>query len=92
MGYHVSVSHLPTKQDIEEERECRLCPVAVQRTLGSMLDVSLLRSPSFMLLSISGFLTMMGFYVPFIYIRGNIQLVNFKFPLFNVDNFIHLNI
>lgn len=68
IDYHVSVSHLPTKQDIEEERECQLCPEAVQRALGSMLDISLLQSPSFMLLSVSGFLTMMGFYVPFIYI------------------------
>ncbi|XP_047104066.1 monocarboxylate transporter 13-like isoform X2 [Schistocerca piceifrons] len=70
IDYHVSVSHLPTKQDIEEERECQLCPEAVQRALGSMLDLSLLQSPSFMLLSVSGFLTMMGFYVPFIYITA----------------------
>lgn len=34
-----------------------------------MLDMSLLKSPSFMLLAISGFLTMMGFFVPFLYMK-----------------------
>lgn len=33
-----------------------------------MLDVSLLKSPSFMLLALSGLLTMMGFFVPFFYL------------------------
>lgn len=34
-----------------------------------MLDMSLLKSPSFMLLAISGFLCMMGFFVPFMYVE-----------------------
>lgn len=45
-----------------------MCPEAVRRTLATMLDMSLLKSPSFMLLAISGFLCMMGFFVPFMYI------------------------
>lgn len=32
-----------------------------------MLDLSLLKSPTFMLLAISGFLTMMGFFIPFMF-------------------------
>lgn len=32
-----------------------------------MLDLSLLKSPSFLLLASSGFLTMMGFFVPFMF-------------------------
>lgn len=32
-----------------------------------MLDLSLLKSPSFMLLAVSGFLTMMGFFIPFMF-------------------------
>lgn len=70
LGYHMSVTRLATKQDIKEERDhtCKLCPEAVRRTLSTMLDVSLLKSPSFMLLSTSGFLTMMGFFIPFIFI------------------------
>lgn len=46
-----------------------MCPEAVRRTLATMLDMSLLKSPSFMLLAISGFLTMMGFFVPFLYMK-----------------------
>lgn len=72
IGYHLSVTHLPTKHDIEEEQEennkCNLCPEAVRRTLSTMLDMSLLKSPSFILLAFSGFFTMLGFFVPFIYI------------------------
>lgn len=47
-----------------------MCPEAVRRTLATMLDMSLLKSPSFMLLAVSGFLCMMGFFVPFLYMEG----------------------
>lgn len=72
VGYHMSVTRLPTQKDVQEEvtKECTLCPEAVRRTLSTMLDMSLLRSPTFLLLSLSGFITMMGFYVPFMYVTG----------------------
>lgn len=74
LGYHMSVTHMPTREDIEEEEEqsskCTMCPEAVRRTLGTMLDVSLLKDYSFILLAFSGFCTMMGFFVPFIYITS----------------------
>lgn len=67
--YNLAVTRMPTKQDIEEEKKqgCKFCPEAVRRTLATMLDISLLKSPSFVLLSISGSFTLMGFYVPFMY-------------------------
>lgn len=70
LGYHMSVTRLPTQTDVEEieEESCKICPEAVRRTLATMLDITLLKSPSFMLLAISGFFTMMGFFVPFMYI------------------------
>lgn len=70
LGYHMSVTRLPTQTDVEEieEQSCKICPEAVRRTLATMLDMTLLKSPSFMLLAISGFFTMMGFFVPFMYI------------------------
>lgn len=72
LGYHMSVTHMPTQHDIEEEEDqatkCNVCPEAVRRTLSTMLDVSLLKDYSFILLAFSGFFTMMGFFVPFIYI------------------------
>lgn len=70
VGYHMSVTRLPTAKDLAEEESgnCYLCPESVRRTLSTMLDWSLLKSPSFLILAISGSLTMMGFYTPFIYL------------------------
>ncbi len=68
----MSVTRLPTKADLAEESShtCSLCPEAVRRTLYTMLDLSLLRSPTFLVLAMSGFFTMMGFYVPFCYLQS----------------------
>lgn len=78
LGYHMSVTHIPTRKDIEEEEEsegkCKICPEAVSRVLSTMLDVSLLQNYSFILLAFSGFFTMMGFFVPFIYISDRARL------------------
>ncbi|XP_043645221.1 monocarboxylate transporter 3 [Drosophila teissieri] len=70
LAYHMSVTRLPTKQDMLEDRQkgCRICPEAVRRTLSTMLDTTLLKSPAFMCLAFSGFLTMMGFFVPFAFL------------------------
>lgn len=70
VAYNLSVTRLPTRNDIQEEKErrCKVCPEAVRRTLATMLDFSLLRSPSFLLLAIGGAFTMMGFYIPFMYL------------------------
>lgn len=70
VAYNLSVTRLPTKNDIEEEKKhtCKLCPEAFRRALATMLDFSLLKSPSFLILAIGGFFTMMGFYVPFMFL------------------------
>lgn len=75
VAYHLSVTRLPTKADIQEEKEhkCKLCPEAFRRTLATMLDFSLLKSPSFLLMAVSGAFTMMGFYVPFMYLKGRAE-------------------
>ncbi|KAL5288109.1 hypothetical protein ACFFRR_008766 [Megaselia abdita] len=64
LAYHLSVTHLPAAVEEKEEQQqqngcCKM--------LSSIVDTSLLSSPSFMMLACSGFLTMMGFYVPFIF-------------------------
>lgn len=69
----MSVTKIPTKKEIEEEetqKTCKLCPLAVRKTLATMLDISLLKSPTFLLLCASGFCTLMGFFVPFMYLTG----------------------
>ena len=77
----------------EENARCKICPEAVRRTLATMLDMSLLKSPSFMLLAISGFLCMMGFFVPFMYVcvRGkslglNKGVAEFLVPAIGISN------
>ena len=76
LDYTMSVTRLPTKKDLAEESStsCNLCPEAVRRTLYTMLDMSLLRSPTFLVLALSGFFTMMGFYVPFTYLKGTVRI------------------
>lgn len=71
LGYHLHVTHVPTKEDAQEERsgKCRFCPEAVKRALATMLDVSLFRSPTFVVLALSGLFTMLGFFVPFMYAK-----------------------
>lgn len=76
LNYTLSVTRLPTYNDVMEEQSqsCKLCPESVKRTLKTMLDTTLLSSPSFLILCISGFITMMGFYVPFMYIKERAML------------------
>lgn len=44
---------------------------SIMSTMKHMLDVSLLKSPSFMILALSGFFTLCGFFVPFIYLPSH---------------------
>ncbi|XP_076637809.1 monocarboxylate transporter 14 isoform X2 [Colletes latitarsis] len=76
VGYHMSVTRLPTATDVAEEESgsCYICPESVRRILTTMLDLSLLKSPSFLILAISGGLTMMGFYTPFMYVPDRAKL------------------
>lgn len=69
----MSVTRLPTYNDILEEKKKKftIFPEAVRRALATMLDFSLLKSITFIILGISGFFTAMGMYTPFMYITGN---------------------
>ncbi|KAL3229334.1 hypothetical protein MRX96_023645 [Rhipicephalus microplus] len=64
-SYHQSIANLP-KQGPHKKLGC-LSP-EVTDTLTQMLDISLLTSPTFVTLAVSGFLTLAGFFVPFMYI------------------------
>ncbi|XP_041979886.1 uncharacterized protein LOC121733638 [Aricia agestis] len=70
LGYHLAVTHVPTKEEDQEEKtgKCKLCPEAVKRALATMLDVSLFKSITFNILAVSGFITMLGFFVPYMYV------------------------
>ena len=93
LDYTMSVTRLPTWRDVEEEEEglCQLCPEAVRRTLATMLDPSLLTSPSFMIFAIGGFITTMGLFTPFLYIAGRYLmlyniLLRFDYSLIIITN------
>ncbi|XP_075227171.1 uncharacterized protein LOC142327751 [Lycorma delicatula] len=76
LDYTMSVTRLPTWHDLEEEEKgCKLCPEAVRRILATMLDISLLQSPTFLLLCVSGFITMMGFFVPFMFLADRAEQI-----------------
>ncbi|CAH2084907.1 unnamed protein product [Euphydryas editha] len=76
LGYHLHVTHVPTQEDAQEERlgKCRICPEAVRRALVTLLDVSLFKSPTFIILTVSGFFTMLGFFVPYMYVKQRAEL------------------
>lgn len=44
-------------------------PASFRATLAEMVDLSLLKDPVMLLLSLASLLTMMGFYVPFVFIQ-----------------------
>ncbi|CAG9854191.1 unnamed protein product [Phyllotreta striolata] len=77
--YNLAVTRLPTKNDIEEEetKTCKLCPEAFRRALATMLDVSLFKSPTFIVLAIGGFFTMMGFFVPYLFLLDRANEAHF---------------
>ena len=45
-----------------------MLPESFKSALGTMLDVSLLKDPVFMLIGISNIFSMAGLYVPFVYL------------------------
>ena len=67
-NYHASVIHLPTLLGEDQEQVWGCVPRGFADMLKSILCFDLMRSPSFLLLASSGFLTMMGFYIPFMYL------------------------
>ncbi|XP_038213881.1 monocarboxylate transporter 3 isoform X3 [Zerene cesonia] len=75
-GYRNSVLSLPQSRqtgDLERQEQYDLCPclslpASFKSALSSMLDVSLLRDPAFMLIGVSNVFGMAGLYVPFVYI------------------------
>ncbi|KAL5240597.1 hypothetical protein ACI65C_008007, partial [Semiaphis heraclei] len=77
----MSVTRVPAWNDAEERDDEEPCSKnnsfrrsmkkyykSAMHTLTTMLDFSILSSPSFFVLTCSGFLTLLGFFVPFMYI------------------------
>lgn len=64
---------------------CFVLPQSFKSALGTMLDVSLLKDPVFMLIGISNVFGMAGLYIPFVYLieaakqKVNINNINLKY-------------
>lgn len=69
VNYHVSVTRVTTQRDLEEEGKCVFLPVAVTRVLINMLDLRLLKSPSFIMLALNGGFTALCYYTPYMFIK-----------------------
>ncbi|GJQ77081.1 hypothetical protein Trydic_g23652 [Trypoxylus dichotomus] len=71
LDFHMSVTRVASPTDLEEDTKyCLCCPVAIRRPLATMLDFGMFKSLAFTLLAFSGYLTMLGFFVPLTYITA----------------------
>ncbi|KAI4458182.1 monocarboxylate transporter [Holotrichia oblita] len=71
MDYHISMTRVASEKDLREDLKCcTICPTTVRRPLATMLDFGLFKSTAFTLLAISGFLSMLGFFIPLMYITA----------------------
>ena len=69
MDYTMSVTRVDLLKETRNEQVfCKCCPESIVRTLTTMMNLQLLKSPSFSVLILSGFLYILGLYSPFIYI------------------------
>lgn len=49
--------------------KCKCLPLPVRNAFSEMIDITLLKDPVMLLLSLSNLLGMMGFYIPFIFLK-----------------------
>ena len=67
--YRRAVSIQAVDREDREDAKAGCCPASVSSVLRQMLDVSLLKSPTFLLTCLTSFLTLAGFFIPFVYIK-----------------------
>ncbi|XP_067128313.1 monocarboxylate transporter 12-B-like [Centruroides vittatus] len=66
--FHKSITRIPEACDATSS-------TVMTDTFRQLLDTSLLKSPTFLVLAISGFLTLAGFFIPFVYIVDRAVLI-----------------
>ncbi|CAD6185095.1 unnamed protein product [Caenorhabditis auriculariae] len=55
--------------DFYDNGRCRWIPLAIRNAFSEMIDFELLKDPVMLLLCISNLLGMMGFYIPFVFLK-----------------------
>lgn len=72
--YHQSVTQLPPMSEIMEEEEegrrCKCCPTSITSVISRMFDITLLSSPTFIVLGLAGFMSLMALFIPFMFLPG----------------------
>uniref|UniRef100_V5GKE0 Monocarboxylate transporter 4 n=1 Tax=Anoplophora glabripennis TaxID=217634 RepID=V5GKE0_ANOGL len=70
MEYHMSVTRVATQRDLDEAGCKRaICTEAVKRTLATMLDYKLLKSPTFLLITLNATFVCLGYFTTYIFIE-----------------------
>lgn len=64
----MSVTRVTTSRDVKETK-CGLCTEAVKRTLATMLDYNLMKSPSFIIIALHASFLCLGFFTAYIFIK-----------------------
>lgn len=89
--YRASVTNLPpmiTEEEYEPEENktgCTHCPTASKAFLAKTFDFSLCTSPTFIVLSFAGFLSLMSLFVPFNFLPTFISELKDEFGFKNDD-------
>ncbi|XP_066250782.1 monocarboxylate transporter 2-like [Euwallacea similis] len=73
LAYTLSVSRAPTQRDLEQQTQCVCCPEAFLRVFSTMLNIQVLKSPTFIILLFSGYLSLMSTYIIFVYMAPYAQ-------------------
>lgn len=68
----MSVTRVSTSRDVKGPK-CDCCTEAVKRTLATMLDYNLLKSPSFIIIALSSSLLCLGFFPPVLFIKDTAE-------------------
>lgn len=71
----MSVTRVTTSRDVRNNK-CGICTEAVKRTLATMLDYNLLRSPSFLIIALQASFLCLGFFTAYIFIKDCAKQVN----------------
>lgn len=94
MEYHMSVTRVATQRDLDETG-CRraICTEAVKRTLATMLDYKLLKSPTFLLIAMNATFVCLGYFTTYIFIEDRArqaglprEMTSWLIPIIGVAN------
>ncbi|CAB3410252.1 unnamed protein product [Caenorhabditis bovis] len=83
----------PELDEYADDLPCKCLPLAARIAFSEMIDVSLLKDPIMLLLCVSNLLGMMGFYIPFMFLKDlsesmklDQDLAKYLVPIIGITN------